>query len=1509
MDYKITLYGNRLYKEIKLQNEWQNGFKIGTAKECQIRFFKERFFTDFLIQISLQKGQWVLNCSDSVYLKKNGAFKEYVQYLTPGDRITVCHNRSDSVLFTLEFAIDFAEQNEDYNRKIFCADKNEWTIGGEEGCNICIRHPLLAGEVVCFKRKGDALEADVSRTTYGITVNGCRNPFGTVFIEDGSIFSINGFSFYLNKGYLYTSDSFQIVTDMPMETLYAQKNHLKYPKFVRSARQRYVIPEEKINILSPSAKPENRKKNLFASMAPMLASMLMMVLMRMAMGGNILFIFMCIGMGGVSVVMSVVNYRSDSREYKKNIVKRENDYNRYMNEQEEKILRLREKERRISRQKIPSIEQELKFVEDFDARLFEKLRTHEDFLWVRLGEGTVESQNQVEYKLPEFREADDPLMDYPELLHHKYQYIEQMPVVLELEKLNAVGFVGDRNKLYQMAKNLILHFCIEHYHQDVRLFMMMDEEDNPYFKWARWFENFTDEKSGIRQFMYDEDSRKRCLECLYSELSFREKEKNIKQLPYCIVMVYRSKYLAEHPVIRYVERASDLGFCFLFFEEYEEYLNQFCQKRVFLKQNQLAGYIQDIGDGEAIQEFHFSRVAKEKAEAAALKMACVYMDDVNLEASLTKNITLFQLFGIMNVYDLELGKRWGSSQIYKSMAAPLGVKSGDEIVYLDLHEKYHGPHGLVAGTTGSGKSEILQTYILSMATLFHPYEVGFIIIDFKGGGMVNQFRNLPHLNGAITNIDGNEINRSLSAIKAELQKRQRFFAEKEVNHIDDYIRLFKEGKAEIPLPHLILIVDEFAELKSEQPEFMKELISAARIGRSLGVHLILATQKPAGVVNDQIWSNSKFKLCLKVQNKADSNEVLKSPLAAEIREPGRAYLQVGNNEIFQLFQSAYSGAPIPNDTMSEQKKYRICRVELDGSRQIIYEQKPKESQSSVTQLDAIVAYIKEYCEQNKIQRLPNICLPSLKELISYGTYEYYNSSTDVCVPIGVYDDPSRQLQAVTDVDFSQNNLFIVGSSQFGKTNLLQVMLRGVAERYSSDEVHVYILDYASGILKNFEKLLHVGGVVTASEEDKLQNFVDMIQEELENRKRILSEMGLSSYAAYREGGFRELPQIIIMVDNFAALRENSGQQEASFLKFAREGSALGICMVCTAQQTGSLGFRYFSNFGKKIALYCNESGEYSSLFERCRKSLKGVPGRCLLSLDKEIFEGQVYLAFPAEREIERVNEIRTFIAERNAVNMGKPAKKIPVIPEKITEAYLKELIGAEWDVAYHIPLGVNYETMEVDNINMANFPILGVSGDKESGRLEYMKFFLRKILSQRVAAPVKLYIIDNEEGELEEFKNQNISYTTDCHAVKEILNEMNEVFQKRKEFVAIGKTENLSQEPLHILVINSVAAYKLISDEQKMLSQCIHMISESGDLKISLILSDLLNENIQFKAPELVKMLVNNKNLLIFRGIKKQKLVNFPAGIPKPYCSDLTFCDCFFICGDYVGKYKAPCAE
>src|SRR5699024_8410045 len=189
------------------------------------------------------------------------------------------------------------------------------------------------------------------------------------------------------------------------------------------------------------------------------------------------------------------------------------------------------------------------------------------------------------------------------------------------------------------------------------------------------------------------------------------------------------------------------------------------------------------------------------------------------------------------------------------------------------------------------------------------------------------FRDMPHLLGTITNLDRAQALRALASIKAELQKRQRLFGEHDVNHINQYQKLYKQVRASEPMPHLYLISDEFAELRAGQPDFMHEVVSTARIVRSFGILLILATQKPSGFVDEQIWSNSKFKLALNVQNQSDSNEVLKTPDAAEITLPGRSYLQVGNNEIYELFQSAWSGADyVPDKETYEQVDTTIYAI-------------------------------------------------------------------------------------------------------------------------------------------------------------------------------------------------------------------------------------------------------------------------------------------------------------------------------------------------------------------------------------------------------------------------------------------------------------------------------------------------------------------------------------------------------------------------------------------------------
>lgn len=1497
--YRIIISGKQLYKEIEISPEHKS-LRFGTGLNCDVRVRRGLFFEPVeLLFARDEKGEWSVLCSDNLYIYVDEVRKLMSIPIHHGMEVEFRYQKTEGTVLNIQFVMDFDYEQKEYNRRYDIASLPTISIGTNPSNQLVLSGPYMNNDNIVLHKKNNEYELKIISTKYGVSHNG-NLVADQALIRNGDFFAVANYGFFYKNGCLYTQQNLPIGENGLTHTDSTRRGN--YPKFNRNTRVLTKINDEKIEILDPPPIPKKPKNDLIGRLLPSLSMVLISVVMASGArgeGGGAFVLFSLVS-SVVGIITGVRGVRNAKKDYKKEKKDRVKKYTNYIDRKKNEIDQARQEEKDILCDKYISERQEIGRLKNFSHDLFDRCREDEDFLEVRLGIGKREAERKIEYKKQEHLEVEDELQNIPKELHDQYKYISETPIVCGLNKVNAVGIIGKKTERFEIMKGMILDICARQYHADVKMFFVAEKQEADKITWLRMLPHVQNDILGIHNIVCDDSSRTVIFEYLYKELSLREESK--KNSPHIVVFLYDEYGFKSHPLSRFVENAKEIGVTFVFFGDTRADISLGCE---YLIQSSEAGKgtLIDTKDSKKEKEFTYNLISDSDMHAMVQLLAPVYTEEISLEGSLTKNISLFELLHILAVEDVNLAQRWNAAKVYQSMAAPIGVaKSG--MILLDLHDKAHGPHGLVAGTTGSGKSELLQTYILSMAALYHPYEVGFVIIDFKGGGMANQFKDLPHMMGRITNIDGKEINRSLRSIKAELNKRQRLFAEAGVNHIDNYIIKVRKGEVKIPLPHLILIVDEFAELKAEQPDFMKELISAARIGRSLGVHLILATQKPSGQVDEQIWSNSRFKLCLKVQSPQDSNEVLKSPLAAEIKEPGRAYLQVGNNEMFELFQSAYSGAPERTED-SNLKEFTIYEITSSGKRLPVYVQKKKKEQNVKTQLDAMVQYMASFCQKNQLKKLPEICLPSLEECVEFPVQKASSDrSSHIVAEIGIYDDPDNQLQDVYSVDLTNQNMMIIGSAQSGKTNLLQTLIRSVTTKYTPQDVNIYIIDFASMYLKNFETLNHVGGVVTASEDEKLKNLFKLLYKEIAFRKEKILSLGVSSFSAYKEAGFNDLPQIIVMVDNLTTLKELYFQDNDELLNICRDGLAVGVSVVIANAQMSGIGYRYLSNFACRVALFNNDSSEYSSLFDYCHERINDIHGRCLVEVDKVHLECQTFLSFTGEKEYERVSQMKEYIEAVNQLANGKRAKAIPVIPNVLTMQQVSADYANEMR-NYDVVAGLDFASVMPFNLELNGIGAIALSGRKGMGIHNFMRYLVR-ILEQRYSDKTEVYIIDGftrKLADVEKCKNVKEYEVLPAKSV-DILCGIEKILQERYEKIAIGESNLLDEAKMIMVIINNAAALEEITNNLEAQTAYNNIVGKYKNMNACIVVGDYPNENISYSAPDIIKKIRDARNFIFFDDLTNMKIIDLPLAAMREHKKPIEAGEAFYIHENEVRKLK-----
>ena len=1456
--YKVILSGESIYRELELPS-LAKYISVGTETDCMYRFSKQTFFEPIRLSFQYLDHGWVLSCSENYYIDLGDARKILILPLENGIAFSVKYQVTDVEAFRAEFLADFGNEQRHYEREIFVDGLTTISIGSSRDCNIVLMSDWSAGSSLYLSKDNGSICVTVMKDTFGVFLNGTR-VYGKFPMRSGDFLFISDYVFYLSENSILS----EIRNDMSINGLkYVDiPAPAGYPRFSRNTRLKLELNKEEIEILDPPSKPVKPKSNILTALLPSISMLLISGLMAF-MGGTSMIIFSALS-GVTAILTTILGITQGRKDFKTESEQRIEKYQKYTESKRAEIAESRTQERADLESIFPDQNVEKKMVFGFSSDLFDRLPCDEDFLMVRLGLGDILAERKINYKKHERLAVEDNLQLIPGQIYEEEKTLRNAPVVCALKEANAVGIIGSEDLRFAMMKNMVLDLCARQYQTDVKLCFIAESEHKNKLSWLRFLPHAYEETTGARYIVCDDDSRARTFDYLYKELSQRTEERNT---PHLVVFFYDDCGIQSHPLSKYIDSGHKLGITFVFMAPTKADIPLGCSQLIELTSKTKGTLIQAANIGKHI-DFNYQPIGDDDAKEVIQFLAPVFTEEISLEGTLTKNISLFEMLKILDVDDLDLNARWSHTDVTKSMAAPIGVSKAG-LISLDLHDKAHGPHGLVAGTTGSGKSEALQTYILSIATLFHPYEISFVIIDFKGGGMVNQFRDLPHLLGAITNIDGKEIDRSLRSIKAELQKRQRLFAEADVNHIDRYIKKFKEGTVKTPVPHLVLIVDEFAELKAEQPDFMKELISAARIGRSLGVHLILATQKPSGQVDDQIWSNSRFKLCLKVQSQEDSNEVLKSPLAAEIKEPGRAYLQVGNNEIFELFQSAYSGAPakLLDSTV---KEFTLYSVDESGRKNPIFSRKKRNASGDIeTQLDAVVHYVSSFCETKGITKLENICLPALSDRI---VYPEYIDGDSYLTAIGIYDDPDNQYQGVAEIDISKKNTFIIGSSQYGKTNLLQSLIRSIVTTKTSAMANIYIIDFGSMVLKNFEPLQQVGGVVCSSEDEKLKNLFRLLFDEITMRKEKMVSVGVSSFASYVDAGYKDLPQIYLFIDNLTALIELYLQDDDSLLTLLREGVSVGISTIVANSQTSGVGYRYLTNFSNKIALFCNDSSEYNNFFDHVTLTPDEKPGRCVLEIDKSMMECQTYLAFTGEKEIDRVTEMQLLIERVNQKNNGiVKAKMIPYIPAVLDE---KTLYG-DYNVthkSYELAVGLTYNGVEPFYMNLASLGLMGLCGKENTGHKNFIRNILQSLESVKDEYPSRVVIFDDISRKYADFKDLSVvsNYFLGTDGIASIISEWHSILESRYDSLLEDGTMGDSSELLLLVIQNNDVA-KVIGNDMDLTEQFTDIVNRYKGMNIAVIFANYSNTSVSYDAPEPIRMIKQDQHLICFEDLDNLK--------------------------------------
>lgn len=1011
---------------------------------------------------------------------------------------------------------------------------------------------------------------------------------------------------------------------------------------------------------TPPAIPRKPRLPLVTCLVPLLLG----VVLLFAMPDNKIFLVFIL-MSPVIAIFSYVDDRSrGSRTYTKDVAGFETQLARAADAADvahhAEIL--------ARRAQAPAPTELLGQVDALSPNLWDRRPGDADFLELRAGIADLAAELSIVVDEPR-GEVEERFRTAIEQIGSAHDVDQDVPLVVALREYGVVGIVGGSASAGDLLRALVVTTATRHSPRDVAVVGLVPAEAVDDWSWLQWLphtEHLVPPVAGARSVASEPEEARALLQTIEDVIDARKVESErhanraLQPLPQILLVIPGAVPVSHAALSRVLHDGPAYGIRALVVAEQRDALPGDCRVIADLSSADGCGSVTITTTGTVYEPVRFDAVGLETASAIAHGLAGVR--DVGARGAagdLPTQVSLLDLLGIPEPDAASVIARWQRG--VPGLGAPVAAASTGTFG-LDLRRD--GPHALVAGITGAGKSELLQTLIASLAASHRPDRLAFVLIDYKGGAAFADFEDLPHTAGFFTDLDPHLALRALASLEAELRRREGILRD---GGARDLIDLELRNPAVAP-PNLVIVIDEFAFLKRDVPEFVDGLVDIAQRGRSLGIHLVLATQRPTGVIDDNIRANTNLRIALRVSDDDESGSVIGRPDAARIAKtfPGRAFVRTGHSEIEQVQTAyvggAYRGAEVGEVRVSNFRFGLGSQVGTPGS---------TAAPDSATELQILVRAIGHAAAE---LRIPKPRRPWLDPLdFSYPLGSLPDAPDGLQAVMGMADEPSQQRQRPWVLDLAaEGSLFVYGAAGSGKTTTLRTLAAALAQDRTTAEVQIYAIDAASRALRSIEALPHCGAVVSVDDIERVEQLCNMFEDAMADRREKLSAVGAGSVSEYRQRTGAAMHYLVLMLNGWSSFRAtfddvDHGALLDRFQQIVADGGALGIHAVITSDRRSGVPSALTGAIRARLVLRLADEDEYAWLGLKPPKGTELPPGRGFFGEGLEVQIAVVGTEPAGDAQTDAVIDLGH---ELTQLDTGEPATPVRTLPAEVERAEL-----------------------------------------------------------------------------------------------------------------------------------------------------------------------------------------------------------------------------------------------